>query len=58
MSQTTDEVVNKTPERWRVLETEETAIPFVAHLAGTCFFYNTRFDADAATGASWSINRR
>ena len=41
MSQTTDAVVSKTPERWRVLETEETAIPLVAHLA-RCRFFTTR----------------
>ena len=33
MSQTTEEVVSKTPERWRVLESEETAIPLVARFA-------------------------
>ena len=48
MSQTTEEVVSKTPERWRVLESEETAIPLVAHLARCRFF----------TGASWSITGR
>ena len=52
MAQTTDEVVSKKPERWRVLETEEapslsTPSPLAAHLA-TCRF----------TGASWSTTRR
>ena len=62
MSQTIDEVVRKTSERWRFLETEEvpsfsTAIPLVAHL-GTCRFYNTKLDLEVVTCAGRSINGR
>ena len=58
MSQTTEEVVSKTPERWRVLESEETANSSCCTLGQVSLFHNTKLDAGTATGASWSKKGR
>ena len=58
MSQTTEEIVNKTPARWRVLEHRGNSNSSCCTLCQVSFFHNTKLDAGTATGASWSIKGR